>query len=78
MTVNLFQAPNVLSAEEEHRVNQILKEFAETVRKRRLMVYPYFKDFDRVRSPRWPSGLFSFVFKELTLQRFRGTDGSRT
>ena len=29
-------------------MNEVLKEFAETVRKRRLMVYPYFKDFDRV------------------------------
>lgn len=43
----LSKAPNLLSAQEEDRVNEILKEIAETVRKRRLMVYPYFKDFDR-------------------------------
>lgn len=43
-----FQAPNLLSAAEENRVNEILNQIAETVRKRRLMVYPYFKDFDRV------------------------------
>lgn len=42
-----FQAPNLLSAAEENRVNEILNQMAETVRKRRLMVYPYFKDFDR-------------------------------
>ena len=44
----ILQAPNLLSPEEEHRVNEVLKGFAETVRKRRLMAYPYFKDFDRV------------------------------
>ncbi|KAL9961377.1 hypothetical protein ACROYT_G030301 [Oculina patagonica] len=43
----LSKAPNVLSAQEENRVNEILNQIAETVRKRRLMVYPYFKDFDR-------------------------------
>lgn len=43
----LTKAPNLLSPAEENRVNEVLKEFAETVRKRRLMVYPYFKDFDR-------------------------------
>lgn len=43
----LAKAPNILSAQEEQRVNEVLQEFAETVRKRRLMVYPYFKDFDR-------------------------------
>jgi len=44
----ILQAPNLLSPEEENRVNEVLKGFAETVRKRRLMAYPYFKDFDRV------------------------------
>ena len=44
----ILQAPNLLSPEEEYRVNEVLKGFAETVRKRRLMAYPYFKDFDRV------------------------------
>ncbi|XP_073251609.1 uncharacterized protein [Porites lutea] len=43
----LTKAPNLLSPEEENRVNEVLKGFAETVRKRRLMAYPYFKDFDR-------------------------------
>lgn len=43
-----LQAPNLLSAGEENRVNEILNQIAETVRKRRLMAYPYFKDFDRV------------------------------
>lgn len=45
----VFQAPNLLSAQEENRVNEILRDITETVRKRRLMAYPYFKDFDRVR-----------------------------
>ena len=44
----ILQAPNLLSPEEDYRVNEVLKGFAETVRKRRLMAYPYFKDFDRV------------------------------
>ena len=44
----ILQAPNLLSPEEENRVNEVLKGFAETVHKRRLMAYPYFKDFDRV------------------------------
>ena len=44
----ILQAPNLLSPEEENRVNEVLRGFAETVRKRRLMAYPYFKDFDRV------------------------------
>ena len=44
----ILQAPNLLSPEEESRVNEVLMGFAETVRKRRLMAYPYFKDFDRV------------------------------
>ena len=43
-----MQAPNILSAEEEQRCQDIIKDLAEKVRKRRLMVYPYFKDYDRV------------------------------
>ena len=43
-----FQAPNLLSPAEEQRVTEILQDMADKVRKRRLMVYPYFKDFDRV------------------------------
>ena len=44
----LAQAPNLLNSAEEERVNEILLDMADKVRKRRLMVYPYFKDFDRV------------------------------
>lgn len=43
----LAKTPNNLSAADEERVAQILNELHETVRKKRLMLYPYFKDFDR-------------------------------
>lgn len=46
--LSLAQAPNLLNSAEEERVNEILLDMADKVRKRRLMVYPYFKDFDRV------------------------------
>ncbi|KXJ27651.1 hypothetical protein AC249_AIPGENE16872 [Exaiptasia diaphana] len=43
----LAKAPNLLSNAEEARVQEILKGLIDKVRKRRLMVYPYFKDYDR-------------------------------
>ena len=46
----------MLSPEEEARVEEILRGLISKVRKRRVMVYPYFKDFDRVRT-----GFFFFV-----------------
>ena len=38
-----------MSDEDERRVVEVVKRLAEEVRKRRILVYPYFKDFDRVR-----------------------------
>ena len=38
----------VLTEEEEIHVNDILNALADQVRKRRLMMYQYFKDYDRV------------------------------
>lgn len=35
--------------EDERRVVEVVSRLAEEVRKRRILVYPYFKDFDRVR-----------------------------
>ncbi|EDO33216.1 predicted protein [Nematostella vectensis] len=43
----LAQAPNLLTEQEERRVYEILEDMRDKVRKRRLMAYPYFKDFDR-------------------------------
>ena len=38
---------------EEHQVEDILMTLADQVRKRRLMMYQYFKDYDRVSEERW-------------------------
>lgn len=43
----LAKMPNNLSEEMEQRVTEILSRLREIVRKKRLMLYPYFKDFDR-------------------------------
>jgi len=43
----LAKMPNKLSEEDEQRANEILSNLREIVRKKRLMLYPYFKDFDR-------------------------------
>ena len=59
------QAPNLLSAAEENRVNEILNQMAETVRKRRLMVYPYFKDFDRVNEIIFDLSIWNFLAFDL-------------
>ena len=46
--VCLFQNLPQLTAEEESRVSGVLAKLAEQVQKRRLMMYQYFKDYDRV------------------------------
>jgi len=43
----LAEVPNDLSESDEIRVAKILRDLQETVRRKRLMLYPYFKDFDR-------------------------------
>lgn len=43
----LAKMPNNLSDEDEKKVDEILARLRETVMKKRLMLYPYFKDFDR-------------------------------
>jgi len=43
----LAKMPNNLCENDEERVKEILSNLRETVRKKRLMLYPYFKDFDR-------------------------------
>ena len=45
----LTQNLPTVSDEDERRVVEVVKRLAEEVRKRRILVYPYFKDFDRVR-----------------------------
>jgi len=42
-----MQVPNDLGIQ-ENEVARIINELRETVRKKRIMLYPYFKDFDRV------------------------------
>ncbi len=43
-----MQNLQILTDREEQRVNEVLSQIAETVQKRRIMMYQYFKDFDRV------------------------------
>ena len=43
----LAKMPNNLCEGDEQKVKEILANLRETVRKKRLMLYPYFKDFDR-------------------------------
>ena len=45
--INL-QVPNTLGPEEEERVTSIIASLRDVVQKKRLMIYPYFRDFDRV------------------------------
>lgn len=44
----MIQTLQLLSPKEEEKVNAVLHHMSETVRRRRLLVYPYFKDYDRV------------------------------
>ncbi|CAB4016979.1 uncharacterized protein LOC110234356 [Paramuricea clavata] len=46
----LMKVPNTLSAHEERQVQEILERLASEVKRRRLMVYPFFKDFDRSKA----------------------------
>ena len=43
------QITNVLEPSEEEAVEMILTRLRRTVRQRQLLLYPYFRDFDRVR-----------------------------
>lgn len=43
-----FQNLNYLSEKEEARVEEILRQISDQVKKRRIMMYQYFKDYDRV------------------------------
>eukprot|EP00118_Oscarella_pearsei_P007535 m.37336 g.37336 ORF g.37336 m.37336 type:complete len:283 (+) comp32362_c0_seq6:963-1811(+) len=43
----LAWAPGQLSVAEEARLDEVMTYLADTVRKRRLLLYPFFKDFDR-------------------------------
>lgn len=45
----LAKVPNILRPEEEERVALVLANLREIVQKKRLMIYPYFKDFDRAK-----------------------------
>ena len=40
-----------LSYEEEERVARVLQQLADEVLRRRLQLWPFFRDFDRVRRP---------------------------
>lgn len=46
----LMKVPNTLSEYEERKVQEILNRLANDVKRRRLMVYPFFKDFDRSKA----------------------------
>ena len=46
--VVLVQNLPIMTDEDERRVVEVVNRLAEEVRKRRILVYPYFKDFDRV------------------------------
>ncbi|KAL5019414.1 hypothetical protein ScPMuIL_005136 [Solemya velum] len=43
----LSRGLKALENPEEQRINEILSEISDQVRRRRLMMYPYFKDYDR-------------------------------
>ena len=43
-----FQTLKGLTEEEDRQCDQILQQIREQVQRRRLMIYPYFKDHDRV------------------------------
>ena len=45
---SLFQGLHGLNEQEEVRLHEILSQISDNVRRRRLMMYPYFKDYDRV------------------------------
>jgi len=45
----LAKVPDTLSPEEEERVAVVIRGLQEIVEEKRLMLYPYFKDFDRAR-----------------------------
>ena len=45
-----IQRPNILASDEDERkVQEVLARLKAEVSRRRLLLYPYFKDFDRVR-----------------------------
>ena len=46
----ISQSTQVLTEAEDQRVCEVLDEIADKVQKRRIMMYQYFKDFDRVRN----------------------------
>lgn len=46
----LSRGLKTLTDEEERRVNQVLSEISEQVKRRRLMMYQYFKDYDRAKN----------------------------
>ena len=46
----IFQNLETLTQEEERQVRDVLTDLSEQVQKRRLMVYQYFKDYDRVHT----------------------------
>ena len=48
MHVEYLQPLNALSSEEEHRLQEIISKLKEEVKKRRLLVYPFCRDYDRV------------------------------
>ena len=48
MHVVYLQPLNALSSEEEHRLQEIISKLKEEVKKRRLLVYPFCRDYDRV------------------------------
>lgn len=52
MPLNTPQKLNTLgSAAEERQVEEVLARLKVEVSRRRLLLYPYFRDFDRVRIP---------------------------
>lgn len=48
-----FQGLQPLTEAEEKRIKEIISQISDNVRRRRLMMYPYFKDYDRVGHFSW-------------------------
>ena len=55
-----------MTSQEEARLREILTQIGDNVRRRRLMMYPYFKDYDRV-------GSFTSSFMDGSLMQIRIT-----
>ena len=61
---------NNLTAAEERRVEVVLQALSEDVQKRRVMTFPYFKDYDRVGNVWRQCRLAITLFRGVRVQLF--------